>query len=68
IADRQAAGVANQLIYLQVTRGVAPRDHVMIPDLTPTVFVMAGEMKLPTAEQRARGVACVTADDFRWQK
>ena len=68
IADRQAAGVTNQLIYLQVTRGVAPRDHVMIPDLTPTVFVMAGEMKLPTAEQRTRGVACVTADDFRWQK
>ncbi|WP_288253223.1 D-amino acid aminotransferase [uncultured Hydrogenophaga sp.] len=68
IADRQAAGVVNQLIYLQVTRGVAPRDHVMIPDLTPTVFVMAGEMKLPTAEQRSRGVACVTADDFRWQK
>lgn len=59
---------ADQLVYLQVTRGVAPRDHVMIPDLTPTVFVMAGEMKLPTAEQRAHGVACVTADDFRWQK
>ncbi|MGX5652555.1 D-amino acid aminotransferase [Hydrogenophaga borbori] len=68
IADRQAAGVANQLIYLQVTRGVAPRDHVMVPGLTPTVFVMAGEMKLPSAEQRANGVACVTADDFRWQK
>ena len=44
IADRQAAGVANQLIYLQVTRGVAVRDHVMVPGLTPTVFVMAGEM------------------------
>jgi D-alanine transaminase len=25
-------------------------------------------MKPPTAEQRAQGVACVTADDFRWQK
>lgn len=68
IADRQAAGVTDQLIYLQVTRGVAVRDHAMPPDLTPTVFVMASAMKLATPEQRTNGVACVTADDFRWQK
>jgi D-alanine transaminase len=58
----------DQLIYIQVTRGVALRDHAMPPDLTPTVFVMSNAMKLPTAEQRERGVACVSADDFRWQK
>ena len=58
----------NQLIYIQVTRGVAPRDHVMIPGLKPTVFVMCGEMKLASAAQRAEGVACVTAPDFRWEK
>ncbi|UUZ74362.1 D-amino acid aminotransferase [Polaromonas sp. P1(28)-13] len=58
----------NQLIYIQVTRGVAMRDHSMLPGLTPTVFVMTNTMKLPSAEQRAQGVACVTADDFRWEK
>lgn len=58
----------NQLIYIQVTRGVAPRDHVMVPGLKPTVFVMCGEMKLASAAQRAQGVACVTAADFRWEK
>jgi D-alanine transaminase len=68
IADRQAAGVKDQLVYLQITRGVAMRDHTMLEGLTPTVFAMANEMKLPSAEQRARGVACVSADDFRWQK
>lgn len=68
IADRQGAGVANQLIYLQVTRGVALRDHVMPQGITPTVFAMASEMKLASSEARARGVACVTADDFRWRK
>ncbi len=68
IADRQSAGVVNQLIYLQVTRGVALRDHVMPVGLKPTVFVMASEMKLATPEQRSRGVACVTAEDFRWRK
>ena len=54
--------------YLQVTRGVALRDHPMLEGLTPTVFATCLPMKTATAEQRARGVACVTADDFRWQK
>jgi D-alanine transaminase len=63
-----STGAPNQLIYIQVTRGVAPRDHVMLPGLKPTVFVMCGEMKLASAAQRAQGVACVTASDFRWEK
>ncbi len=58
----------DQLVYIQVTRGVAMRDHVMPTDITPTVFVMANVMKLPDAAQRRQGVACVTADDFRWEK
>lgn len=61
-------GSINQLVYIQITRGVAVRDHVMPPGLQPTVFVMVSDMKPPTPEQRAHGVACVTADDFRWQK
>ncbi len=58
----------NQLVYIQVTRGVALRDHVMPQDIRPTVFAMSSGMTLPTPEQRAQGVACVTADDFRWEK
>ena len=58
----------NQLVYLQVTRGVAMRDHIMPPDLQPTVFAMVNRLYIYTAEERARGVMCVTADDFRWQK
>ena len=58
----------NQLIYIQVTRGVAMRDHPMLPGLTPTVFVMTNALKLPSPQQREEGVACVTADDFRWEK
>jgi D-alanine transaminase len=45
----------DHLIYLQVTRGVALRDHIMPQGIQPTVF---GNI----------GVACVSADDFRWQK
>jgi len=64
----QATGATNQLVYLQVTRGVAMRDHVMIPGLAPTVFAMSNRLYIYTADERARGVACVTADDFRWKK
>ncbi len=65
---RAAGNSVNQIVYIQVTRGVAPRDHVMTPGLTPTVFVMASEMKQASPAQRAHGVACVSADDFRWEK
>jgi D-alanine transaminase len=58
----------DQLVYIQVTRGVAMRDHVMPTGIAPTVFVMTNTMKPPSAEQREKGVACVTADDFRWKK
>jgi len=58
----------DQLVYIQITRGVAPRDHVMPPGLKPTVFMMASPMKPPTAEQRHHGVACTTARDFRWER
>ncbi|MDT8990664.1 aminotransferase class IV [Curvibacter sp. APW13] len=56
-----------QMVYFQVTRGVALRDHTMLPGLTPTVFAMVNTLALPSASQRAQGVACVTADDFRWE-
>jgi D-alanine transaminase len=58
----------DQLVYLQVTRGVAMRDHVMPPDVTPTVFASSNRMSPPAAGDRATGVACVSADDFRWKK
>ena len=62
-----SASAQDQLIYIQVTRGVALRDHVMPRDIVPTVFMMASVMKPPSHEQRHGGVACVTARDFRWE-
>lgn len=58
----------NQLVYLQVSRGVAMRDHVMPPDIAPTVFAMVNRLYIYTPEERSRGVDCYTADDFRWKK
>jgi len=57
-----------QLVYLQVTRGVAPRSHLMPEGLEPTVFVTTSERTQPTPAQRVQGLACVTARDFRWER
>ena len=64
----KGVGEIDQLVYIQVTRGVAMRDHVMVEGVAPTVFVMVNAMKVPSEAQRASGVACVTAEDFRWEK
>ena len=61
-------GEMDQLVYIQVTRGVAMRDHMMLPGLTPTVFATSYRITPPTVANRTEGVACVTADDFRWKK
>jgi D-alanine transaminase len=64
----EKTGAADQLVYIQVTRGVALRDHVMPADVPPTVFMMCSPMKPATAEQRHQGVACISARDFRWER
>jgi D-alanine transaminase len=68
IAQGGAGASANHVIYIQVTRGVAMRDHVMPSNITPTVFMMINPMTLLSAEQRHKGVSCVTARDFRWER
>jgi len=58
----------DQMVYFQITRGVALRDHVMPTDIEPTVFAMSNVLKPASDAQRQQGVACITADDFRWEK
>lgn len=56
----------DQAVYLQVTRGVAKRDHAFPAGITPTVFMMSNPLVVPSREQVERGVAVVTAQDNRW--
>jgi D-alanine transaminase len=64
----EAQPADDQFLYIQVTRGVAMRDHVMPIGLEPTVFMMSNPYKAVPAEQRHHGVACVSARDFRWER
>lgn len=57
----------DQFVYLQITRGVARRDHAFPPaDTNPSVFAMSSELVAPPAAQLERGVAAVTLPDERW--
>ncbi len=58
----------DQMLYLQITRGVALRDHVMVADPTPTVFIMSNPLKPVPEAERHHGAHCVTARDVRWQR
>ncbi|MGO4157845.1 D-amino acid aminotransferase [Cupriavidus sp. YAF13] len=62
----QANGLADQMVYIQVTRGVARRTHAFPKTVTPTVLIMTNPMSLPSAAMREKGVSCVTAQDKRW--
>jgi len=56
----------DQGIYLQVTRGVAKRDHAFPKDVAPTVFLMSNPLVNPPRELVEKGVGALSAVDNRW--
>jgi len=57
----------DQMVYIQITRGVAPRDHVFPAKVTPTVFVYADTAPVANPEYLKNGVQAITHADTRWQ-
>jgi len=53
-------------VYLQVTRGPAPRDHAFPASIQPTVFAYAAPIKYPDAAQIEQGVTAIAVADVRW--
>jgi D-alanine transaminase len=56
----------DQGVYLQVTRGVAKRDHTFVRGVKPTVFIMSNPLVTPSAEVVKNGGAAIVLPDFRW--
>ena len=55
------------MVYLQITRGVAKRDHAYpLPAVTPTVFGMVAPMTRPSVAAREKGLSVVSIPDERW--
>ncbi len=61
-------GGGEQAVYLQVTRGVAARNHAFPEDYQATIFAMSSprSSQAPTDIDDA-GVAAITAEDIRWR-
>ena len=54
-------------VYVQVTRGVAPRTHAFPdPPVPPTVYGFANEYVRPAREVWERGYRSITVPDQRW--
>jgi len=63
------SGYADALIYIQITRGVAPRRHQFPDDpIRPTVVITVTEYKRPPPEEHAKGVMLISTSDQRWHR
>lgn len=59
--------VRDGILYLQVTRGVAPREHAFPASARPAVVMTARRSKPRPAVSR-RGVSVITVPDIRWKR
>ncbi|WHO71580.1 D-amino-acid transaminase [Rhizobium sp. BT03] len=62
--------VRNGLFYMQVTRGVARRDHVFPAEGTPPSLVITAKSTDPKiiAAKNANGIRAITVTDNRWDR
>jgi D-alanine transaminase len=69
LLDENDLRSADATIYIQVTRGAAPRAHAFpAPETAPTVYVVAKPFKQHPATYFADGVATITVPDTRWSR
>lgn len=60
------AGIDRAAVYLQVSRGVAPRDHTYTKDMKIQLLITVRKLKEIPEEIRKRGIDLVTVNDDRW--
>lgn len=58
-------GTAEGTLYMQITRGAAPRAHPFPADAEPVLMAYCKDVKRPV-EMMQNGVKAVTKDDIRW--
>lgn len=59
-------GYAESKVYIQLTRGVAPREHQFPASVRPTTVMTVREMHSVDARLRTQGVGVLTMKDLRW--
>ncbi len=61
-------GVRDGALYLQVTRGTAPRDHAFPQSAKPVLVVTARRKKPADPRLASDGIAVITIPDIRWRR
>jgi D-alanine transaminase len=61
-------GVGTGIVYLQVTRGVAPRDHAFPKSAKPVLVVTSRRSRPADPRLGREGIAVITIPDIRWQR
>lgn len=56
------------MIYLQITRGVARRDHAFPDGVSPSLIIIARRVNLPSPEIVATGIKVISIPDIRWKR
>lgn len=62
----RANGVREGTVYVQLSRGAAPRKHAFPEGARPTLVVLARPFHGPAPEHLNKGVAVLTQPDLRW--
>ncbi|MDJ0608160.1 MAG: D-amino-acid transaminase [Kiloniellales bacterium] len=60
--------LSNGFLYMQVTRGVAPRDHAFPRQARPALVMTTRQKKPPSEKLLSEGVGIVTIPDIRWKR
>jgi len=55
------------MVYIQVTRGVAARSHLVTAKITPTLIITVRNLPQPSDEKLKTGVKGITLTDIRWK-
>jgi len=55
-------------VYMQITRGVAPRDFAFPKDITPTCMAFSFEKNIINNPKAETGVKVATTKDLRWKR
>lgn len=55
------------MVYIQITRGAAPRSHLPQAELTPTLIITSRLLPKPSDEKVATGIKAITLKDIRWK-
>jgi D-alanine transaminase len=60
--------VQDGILYLQITRGVAPRSHAFPANSEPSLVMTASRRRRPPSQLVSEGVAVITIEDTRWRR